>query len=320
MTAERDVERVLEHWLVDGIDEMPDRVYLAILDRVERQPQQRAWRVSWRDSTVNAYIKPILAMAAVIVIVVAGIGIVGGPSRSGIVGVTPPSASPSAAPSPSVAPSPSATQAWTDPGPCGENGCGGPLTAGTYTSTALQPPVTYTLTSPWVNVRDWAEYFMLYPDNPGNRALWAIGESAPYILILPDGLAVSPTARCEGDPAADAVEVDAAGYAASLAAREGLATTGPIPITVGGLTGLQLDVDLEPGGDTGCAPDVPVQPLGEAIGSNDHYRLVVLDAPDGGTLLIRIWAAGDADAFFRDAMPVVESFEFDLSHQPSPSP
>ena len=72
MTTERDVERVLERWLVDGVDEMPSRVFLSIVDRVERQPQQRAWRVSWRDSTMNAYLKPILAIAAVLVLAVGG--------------------------------------------------------------------------------------------------------------------------------------------------------------------------------------------------------------------------------------------------------
>ena len=86
---------------------MPDRVFPSIVDRVERQPQQRAWRVSWRDSTVNAYLKPILAIAAVLVLAVGGIAVIARPSGSDI-GVAVPSAPPTLSPTPSPPPPPSA--------------------------------------------------------------------------------------------------------------------------------------------------------------------------------------------------------------------
>ena len=41
MTRERDIERVLEAWLEPGPSEMPDRVFEAVLDRIEREPQRR---------------------------------------------------------------------------------------------------------------------------------------------------------------------------------------------------------------------------------------------------------------------------------------
>ena len=103
MTTERDVERVLERWLVDGVDEMPSRVFLSIVDRVERQPQQRAWRVSWRDSTMNAYLKPILAIAAVVILAVGGVAFIARPSGLGV-GVAEPSAKPTTSPSPTPLP------------------------------------------------------------------------------------------------------------------------------------------------------------------------------------------------------------------------
>ena len=108
MTPQRDIERVLERWLDDGINEMPDLVYLSILDRVERQPQQRAWRVSWRDSHVSTYIKPLAAIAAVVLIAVAGIAILGRPSGSGVGGAASPAVSPAPSPSPAASASPSA--------------------------------------------------------------------------------------------------------------------------------------------------------------------------------------------------------------------
>ena len=110
MTTERSTERLLQRWLVDGVDEMPERVYLSILDRVERQPQRRAWRVPWTDSIVNPYLKPWLAAAAIFVVVVAVFVLlrpsspaVGPPSSVETPGLLPAvSASPTAAPSSSV--------------------------------------------------------------------------------------------------------------------------------------------------------------------------------------------------------------------------
>ena len=319
MTTEREVERVLERWLVDGIDAMPDRVYLSILDRVERQPQQRAWRVSRRDSNVNAYLKPLLVVAAALVIIVGGLAIVARPSGSSVAGTVSSSSPPS--PSPSLVPSPTPTPAWDDGAQCGEHGCGGPQGEGDHTSVSLGPTLTYTLTSSWVNVRDWPDYYMLYPDSSANRASFVSGGSPPHILVLPGQVEVSPTARCEGDPTSDEVPVDAAGFASALAARDGLQTTEPVPVVVGGLTGLQLDVGLAPDGPTGCAVDTPVLPLGETIAVNDRYRIIILDVPGRGTVLIRLWApAADFTTFLAEAMPVVRSFEFDFSQPSSPAP
>jgi hypothetical protein len=319
MTNEREVERVLERWLIDGIDAMPDRVYLSILDRVERQPQQRAWRVSWRNSTMNAYLKPILAVAAALAIVIGGIAIVARPSGSSIAGTVSSSSPPS--PSPSPVPSPTPTPAWDDSPQCGDQGCGGPQGEGNHTSRSLNPTLAYTLTSNWVNVRDWPDYFMLYPDTLANRAVAAAGGYAPNILVLPGSIAVSPTARCEDDPTSDDVATDAAGFASAVAARKGLSVTEPVPVAMSGLTGLQFDVGLDPGSDTGCVPGAGVLPLGDPVTPDDRYRVIVLDSPDGGAMLIKLWApTNEFNSFMGEAMPVVRSFEFDFSQPSSPAP
>jgi hypothetical protein len=305
MTHERDVERVLERWLADGVDQMPDRVYQSILDRVERQPQQRAWRVSWRDSHVNRYIKPLIAIAAVVLVAVAGITVVGRPSGSNVGGSA---ASPSPSPAPSIAPSAAATPPWDDQPQCGDIGCGGPLTAGTYTSTGLQPPVTYTLTTPWVNVRDKRYFFVLYPDTPANRTLAAGGSIPRYILILPDPAQVVWEEGCPDERASAALGVDAAGFAEHLASWDGLSVTEPVPVTLSGLSGQQIDVSLQPGW-TGCLP-------GSAGGlppAQTPFRFIVLDKPDGKTMMIVLVAQPDFDSFVAEAMPVVESFQFDLT-------
>jgi hypothetical protein len=312
MTTERNVEPMLRRWLVDGVDEMPERVYLSILDRVERQPQQRAWRVSWRDSTVNTYLKPLLAIAAIVVVAVAGFAILR-PSNATVGG--PATAAPS--PSQAVAASPSPTPPWDNAasGPCGDQGCAGPLTPGAHASEWFRPSVSYTITEPWVNLRDFAGFFQLYPDTTANRTLAAAGEYAPYILILTDPV-ISPSGTCPEYDATDQTKVDAAAFAEYIATRDDLVKTDPIPVTLGGLSGLQVDLGLA-SGTTGCIPGAPA---GEAPSAGDRYRVIVLDRPDAGSLMIRLSATpSDFDAFMTDAMPVVNSFEFDLTPVPSPS-
>ena len=48
MTADRDIERLLDPWFSDGPTEAPDRVIDRIADRIERQPQRHAWRLQRR--------------------------------------------------------------------------------------------------------------------------------------------------------------------------------------------------------------------------------------------------------------------------------
>jgi hypothetical protein len=255
------------------------------------------------------------AAAAAAVVVVLGITFL----RAAPSGVGVPSASPTAsvAPSPSptaaVAPSVAATPAWdlvvAAGRPCGDVGCGGPLTAGTYTSRGLQPPVTYTLRSPWVNVRDWHEFFQLYPDTPANRFLAAAGRYPDYILVLP-AASVSPTASCADDSVQDDIQVDAAQFADFLATQAGLQASRRIPVSIGGLDGLQVDVTVDRDW-TGCLPGTP---LGETADPADSYRFVVLDRPAEASLMIRMRTTGAPfQPFLEEAMPIVQSFQFDLT-------
>ena len=48
MTRHRDIEPVLEAWFVDGPSEMPDRLFQAVFDQVERVPQRRLARLHLR--------------------------------------------------------------------------------------------------------------------------------------------------------------------------------------------------------------------------------------------------------------------------------
>ena len=152
-----------------------------------------------------------------------------------------------------------------------------------------------------MNVRDWPDFFQLYPDAPANRAIAAAGRYTPYILLLPNA-----ASGCAEDASPRPIG-NAAQFAQLIAADAGLDAGAAVPVTIGGLTGVEVDVSRA-SGYTGCVPGAP---LGEPASVADRYRFVVLDKQGGGAIMIRIWAPADFDAFLAQAMPVVTSFRFD---------
>jgi hypothetical protein len=121
MNRTPDVELVLRDYFADDSSSAPDHVLDVIEERIMRQPQQRAWRISWRDSHVNSYLKPLLAVAAIVVVAVAGFAILR-PSGAGV-GGAPATETPTLSPAPSslgATPSPTGafggTVHWGDTG------------------------------------------------------------------------------------------------------------------------------------------------------------------------------------------------------------
>jgi hypothetical protein len=208
-----------------------------------------------------------------------------------------------------------------------------PLSAGIHSTYTFRPTVTFELTNDWVHYGDYPGVFMFSPDTAANRALEEAGSypsnidmySGPLTAIPDLPLAGPPTdeTACAWDRPGAApltgteVVMNATGFVDYLASQDGFAKTGPIPVTVGGLTGQQITLVPEAGWTT-C---LPTTGIAEAVTARtEGYRYIVLDTPGGGTLEIILFAPSDFDAFAAEAMPVVESFEFDLSQLPSPSP
>jgi hypothetical protein len=80
MTGQRDFERTLDAWFVDGPSVMPDRVFDAVLDQVERTPQRRLARLRLRLTEMTPKIRLFTVLAAALVAVLAGIALIGGGS------------------------------------------------------------------------------------------------------------------------------------------------------------------------------------------------------------------------------------------------
>jgi hypothetical protein len=104
-----DIEQVLDHWLGDGRDILPDRSVEAVLRTIERTSQRSASRVPWRIRTVDRN-PPRSMMAGAAVIVVIAVGGLLWLSGSGApsIGAPTPSAGPTGTADQATGPDPSA--------------------------------------------------------------------------------------------------------------------------------------------------------------------------------------------------------------------
>src|SRR5918996_1253542 len=211
-----------------------------------------------------------------------------------------------------VSPSePTPSEAWT--GPCADSQdgppprvCLGPLEEGTYTSQRFEPALTFTVPPGWNN--PW--------DTRGAFDLWTPGWDPGTTLFDYPGLSVRRDPRPEGGCVDATVSTSAIELATWVANHPAIAAGAPSPVEVGGVTGYQLDVSLADTWRESC-PDGPAAVwLFKDLYLRDPnkypefatMRLILLDVPDGGSVLIAIDGT-QVDA----AMPVVRSFEFDLS-------
>lgn len=306
MTRERDVERILDRWFDDGPTQAPDRVLDAVADRIERQPQRPAWRLP-KESHVNGYLKPLLAVAAVLVIAVVGYNLLPGNSVGGPQSTPSPSATATVAPSPTGSPTGSLKPvACADPA----FGCAGALTAGAHVSAAFQPQLTYEIPEGWANTLDRARtYSFLAPGN--TLSLQVMSEVA-----IPEQNAGCTAERKSG--AGNTV----ADWVAFLETHPGLAATAPEPVTVGGYAGERITVFV--GGawpmtcprsigpavvlitDSGATPD-------RVFWIDDQVTTFTILDVAGETVIIHMESGTGADANANDqrtVQPIIDSMRF----------
>jgi hypothetical protein len=217
------------------------------------------------------------------------------------------------------------TDTWT--GPCADSQdgppprvCLGPLEEGTYTSQRFEPALTFTVPPGWNNPWDTRGSFDLWV--PGWSDEWDGPDDPGIYLFDHPGLTLHRDVRARREGCSDAVNAAAGTSALKLATwvsdHPGIATGEPSPVEMGGLTGYQLDVSIAEKWPKSSCPGMegfvtvePVEGASLVEGTGEWYatsRLILLDLPDGGNVLIQIDGT-QVDA----AMSVVRSFEFDLS-------
>jgi WD40 repeat protein len=105
MTDQHDLDRLLDTYFAHGSDALADRVIRAALERIDKTPQSRSWRSSWRSPSTSTVVG-IAGAAMVGVLAVGGLLYVLRPGQSAVVGQSP---APTASSSPSVVPQPTAS-------------------------------------------------------------------------------------------------------------------------------------------------------------------------------------------------------------------
>jgi hypothetical protein len=301
MTRERDIERLLDQWLTERPTQVADRVMDDIADRIASQPQRPAWRLRpWRFPTMSTPIKLVAVSAALLVVILGGAALMGAGSGP-VVPIPTATPSPSAAPSAGVLLPPWYT---TDEPPTGA----GILPAGSHSAESFRPGFTFSVPEGWVNDTDVTDYFQLFPDTPANEAEFARSGVLAQGFVM--GLRNNPWFICE--PVGHTVGETADEVVASLLANEALADPEPVDVTIGGLTGKQVTVRLDPDWTGSCPPE-PEDPTLDF--EELQERALLLDGPRGLIVIFlgSLHSAGH-EAFLAEAMPIVESFEFDLSN------
>jgi hypothetical protein len=212
-----------------------------------------------------------------------------------------------------------------------EDPCLGDLDAGTYKSqfiaTRLDPgaewapefgAVTYTVPNGWANDDDFPSTFGLQPSGEYARAG---SEPTTSIFLFTQPTAESQQTPCSGKPQ-PGVRRTVADEMRWLRQLPGLATTQPVTITIDGHQGQWIDLRLDPAWTTGCGDDKPFMEYllsGDAsegivgLVREERQRLVLLDLGDGDLLGIQVRSSDPArfEAFAAEAMPIIQSFQFE---------
>ncbi|MCW2543295.1 MAG: hypothetical protein JWM40_847 [Frankiales bacterium] len=140
---------------------------------------------------------------------------------------------------PTATPPSSPTAAAPTLPPCphgGEGLCLGPLAAGTYTTQYFQPAITYTVPRGWDSEEDQPGNFLLIP--PGGD-LPGVDEGTSDFLGIYSSVAAPDGCK---DAPAPGVGMTAAAVSDWLTRDPSLVVTAKHPVTVGGLTGVVMDL------------------------------------------------------------------------------
>ena len=303
MNRRSDVDLVLRDYFADDGLSAPDYILDTVEGRIGRQPQRRSWRLPWRNPMSTPY-KLAAGLAAIVLVALVGWQYLPG-RHNGIGGP--------ASPTPTM--QPSATAAVTGSPPWGAacpawktDGCGdgaGILTAGSHTTRGFIPAFSFSVPEGWVNSSDSRDYFEMFPDTPANQVEFARSDGFANSMII--GPNQSPYFVC--DSFEDNSGATAAEILDAMVANQALAVTGVDDVELGGLTGKQFDVRLNPDWTESCPSDPPGFDLGDI-----RSRGILLDAPDRGVIVIIAGSLHSADheAFLAEVMPILESLQFDL--------
>ena len=212
-----------------------------------------------------------------------------------------------------------------------------PLAPGTHPAPSFWPPFTFTVPDvaigelfrhvSWLIEPAADGLVALVPDTTENRAR---SQAGGYPLTFVDVFPNIAVAREDcAEAAAPGVGPTASDIVGALATRPGLSMSGPVAVTIGGLSGQQIDLSISPDWTGDCPPQDgrPFVPLVYSPGfilwgaeGGERFRIIVLDVaglPSGmyATVMIFVYSADAAawDDHLSASMAVIDSFEFDTT-------
>jgi hypothetical protein len=284
MRPEPDITRIVESWLLEGTDRLPDRVLDSVLERVPATPQRRpAWSVRRLSQMTTLYRGAALA-AVLVVALVAGIYFIpiGGAGGSG------------GAPSPTPSPTPVALSADQT------------VPAGTYAASSFAHPFSITFSSAMV------------PKVLSAGAAEFIGASSsgePWIQVHAiDGVYADPC-HTEVGPVGSPTISSVDGLVAALSGMTGFTVTDVTDVNVGSRPAKQLTLSNSIDTATAGCTNGPMLPLWHVQGWRDastnggteeHIWVVEVD---GSPVVIDAGPAS-APASLQEVTKIVESISF----------
>lgn len=228
------------------------------------------------------------------------------PGRSDSPGALSPRVSTPPAEAPTVCPHPMGGQ------------CVGDLESGRrYRTQSFTPQITYITPPGWSNMEDLPGNFLLLPPR---RSVDGVDAGLADYLGVYSGAAVAAE-DCAPEPM-PGVGLEPEAVVTALSDRPGLNVSRPRKVSLGGLKGLVIDIELEPDTTAGCTVEggLTIIPLFIGVGpaSVEHAQmpdlrthLYVLDS-GGSNLIIEVSDVGRDDLPF-DYEQVVKNLRFSRS-------
>jgi hypothetical protein len=292
MTRNDDIERVLQQWFTEGPRHMSDRLFDGTLDRIDRLPRGRLADLQSRLPAM--YLNVRLVAAAMVLVAVAGAGLVLLNRMPGV------GSRPVPTPSPSATVDPSPVNRYVAPGfrPFGFG------TTGTFSATVPLDDVRRV--APGSATTDLQ---LVNPFGP---------EGSSWIFIVSGIQPSSDRSLPACIPAWTGAERTPTALAAWLGTFTAIEVSRPQPVTIGGLPGVVVDITERPDASKVCGvyrlsdgPRIQLLGGGSSLYGASKLRLILLDRGDGESILIDVgtryeptWASVDA------AMSIVNGFEF----------
>lgn len=215
----------------------------------------------------------------------------------------------------SVAPSLAARPPCPYPGRGGT--CLGVVSAGTYSTTSFTPSITYTVPHDgWSNGEDRVGIFVLLA--PGESFAGVEADTSDWIGVFRSVGAAAAGCDEEVEPGV----VSAQALTDWFTRQPGLVVTEPQPTSVGGLSGLMIDLSLAPDWTGTCPfiPDIPLvsllygtglsEGLGVVVEASWTTRLYLLDFEGSNVAIYVMDHPGRLSLDAYDA--VVRTIQFDL--------